>query len=190
MPHIPIIKKRAEPAFTSAEVRHTSKSCSRGRFYAISYTLKKLCMALLPCRYHIGNIMCFVCFICFICLWQVMGLRPAGAWVTRPLCGRGNALRWGLGIRGIGATRPLCGIQRGGNRKSQGALARLCEFPGISPPKSPKNPITPIETSRDTLHPGTGVTTRTNRPAGRVRGLGYEVSGLKRRLRNQERFAP
>ena len=35
------IKKRAEPAFTSAEVRHTSKSCSRGRFYAISYTLKK-----------------------------------------------------------------------------------------------------------------------------------------------------
>ena len=34
-------KKRAEPAFTSAEVRHTSKSCSRGRFYAISYTLKK-----------------------------------------------------------------------------------------------------------------------------------------------------
>ena len=34
-------KKRAEPAFTSAEVRHTSKSCSRGRFYAISYTSKK-----------------------------------------------------------------------------------------------------------------------------------------------------
>ena len=34
------IKKRAEPAFTSAKVRHTSKSCSRGRFYAISYTLK------------------------------------------------------------------------------------------------------------------------------------------------------
>ena len=33
-------KKRAEPAFTSAEVRHTSTSCSRGRFYAISYTLK------------------------------------------------------------------------------------------------------------------------------------------------------
>ena len=34
-------KKRAEPAFTSAEVRHTSKSCSRGRFYAISYTSRK-----------------------------------------------------------------------------------------------------------------------------------------------------
>ena len=128
-----------------------------------------------------------------------VGVTPYGGWVTRLLCRRGNALRWGLGIRGIGATRPLCGIQRGGNRKSQGALARsrsgrvcrrqrtapLCEFPGISPPKSPKNPITPIETSRDTLHPGTGVTTRTNRPAGRVRGLGYGVSGLKRRLRNQ-----
>ena len=32
---------RAEPVFTSAEVRHASKSCSRGRFYAISYMLKK-----------------------------------------------------------------------------------------------------------------------------------------------------
>ena len=82
--------------------------------------------------------------------------------------------RWGLGMIspsgfGIEVTRPLCGIQRDGNRKSQGVLARsrsgrvcrrqrtapLCEFPGISPPKSPKNPITPIETSRDTLHSGT-----------------------------------
>ena len=35
-----LLKKRAEPAFTSAEVRHTSKSCSRGRFYAISYIKK------------------------------------------------------------------------------------------------------------------------------------------------------
>ncbi len=35
------MKKRADPAFTSAEVRHASKSCSRGRFYAISYALKK-----------------------------------------------------------------------------------------------------------------------------------------------------
>ena len=33
-------KKRAEPAFTSAEVRHASKYCTRGRFYAIPYTLK------------------------------------------------------------------------------------------------------------------------------------------------------
>ena len=51
------------------------------------------------------------------------------------------------GIWGIGVTRPLCGIQRDGNRKSQGVLARsrsgrvcrrqrtapLCEFPGSSP---------------------------------------------------------
>ena len=84
--------------------------------------------------------------------------------------------------------RPLCGKKHGGNRKSQGALARLCEFPGrfriyraqrsqqgcslslgmlrlAEPPtgrarlrsslKSPRNPITPIETSRvATLHPG------------------------------------
>ena len=35
----PICKKRAESAFTSAEVRHASKFCSRGRFYAIFYTL-------------------------------------------------------------------------------------------------------------------------------------------------------
>ena len=34
-------KKRAEPAFTSAEVCHASKSCSRGRFCAISYMSKK-----------------------------------------------------------------------------------------------------------------------------------------------------
>ena len=122
-----------------------------------------------------------------------------GTRITRLLCRRGNALRWGLGIRGIVAMRPLCGIQHGGNRKSQGALARsrsgrvcrrqrtapLCEFPGISPPKSPKNPITPIETSRDTLHPGTMGTTRTNRPAGRVRGLGLRGGGFKRLIRNQ-----
>ena len=83
--------------------------------------------------------------------------------------------------------RPLCGKKHGGNRKSQGALARLCEFPGrfriyraqrsqqgcslslgmlrlAEPPtgrarlrsslKSPRNPITPFETSRvATLHP-------------------------------------
>ena len=35
------LKKRAEPAFTSAKVCHASKSCSRGRFCAISYMLKK-----------------------------------------------------------------------------------------------------------------------------------------------------
>ena len=43
------------------------------------------------------------------------------------------------------------------------------------PPLFPLTP-SPLETSRDTLHPGTGVTTRTNRPAGRVRGLGYGVA--------------
>ena len=33
--------KRAEPAFTSAEVCHASKSCARGRCYAIPYTKNK-----------------------------------------------------------------------------------------------------------------------------------------------------
>ena len=36
------LKRRPEPAFTSAEVRRASKSCSRGRFCAISYTLKRI----------------------------------------------------------------------------------------------------------------------------------------------------
>ena len=36
-----MLKKQAEPAFTSTEVRHASKSCSRGRCYAIFHTLKK-----------------------------------------------------------------------------------------------------------------------------------------------------
>jgi len=35
------VKKRAEPAFTSAEACRASKSCSRGRFCAIPYMLKK-----------------------------------------------------------------------------------------------------------------------------------------------------
>ena len=40
-------------------------------------------------------------------------------------------------VLGIGVTRPLCGIQRDGNRKSQGALAPLCEFPGSAALTSP-----------------------------------------------------
>ena len=58
-------------------------------------------------------------------------------------------------VLGIGVTRPLCGIQRDGNRKSQGALARsrsgrvcrrqrtapLCEFPGSAALSSPLSPL-------------------------------------------------
>ncbi len=45
--------------------------------------------------------------------------------------------------RGIGAMRPLCGNQHGGNRKSQGALALLCEFPGLGqrPNVTPRHPF-------------------------------------------------
>ena len=109
--------------------------------------------------------------------------------------------------------RPLCGKKHGGNRKSQGALARLCEFPGrfriyraqrsqqgcslslgmlrlAEPPtgrarlrsslKSPRNPITPFETSRvSTLHPG--LYTRFREGARRVIGATakplYEIDG-------------
>ena len=102
-----------------------------------------------------------------------------------------HALRGQGELRGIEATRPLCGIQRGGNRKSQRALARsrsgrvcrrqrtapLCEFPGRFrplPPKSPKNPITPLKTSRDTLHPGTGAATLTIALQGTSGGRGYD----------------
>ena len=88
-----------------------------------------------------------------------------------------HALRRQGELRGIEATRPLCGIQRGGNRKSQRALARLCEFPGRFrplPPKSPKNPITPLKTSRDTLHLETGATTLTIALRGTSGGWGYD----------------
>ena len=95
----------------------------------------------------------------------------------------GDALRGQGELRGIEATRPLCGIQRGGNRKSQRALARLCEFPGRFrplPPKSPKTPITPIKTSRDTLHPETGVTSLTIALRGTSEGWDYEFADHKK----------
>ena len=53
--------------------------------------------------------------------------------------GQGNSVP--LRGLGIGVTRPLCGIQRDGNRKSQGALARLCEFPGSKPQAYPPFPL-------------------------------------------------
>ena len=67
--------------------------------------------------------------------WESEGIIPSGGF-------------------GIGVTRPLCGIQRDGNRKSQGALARsrsgrvcrrqrtapLCEFPGSAAQGNPRNP--------------------------------------------------
>ena len=97
--------------------------------------------------------------------------------------GRGNALRgMGYALRGDGLRARCAG---GGTRSAgQGEIGGF-RFP----PLFPLTP-SPLETSRDTLHPGTGVTTRTNRPAGRVRGLGYGVSGFKQLARNQERFAP
>ena len=58
------IKKRAEPAFTSAKVCHASKSCSRGRFYAISYTLKN--------RFLSGK----RSFLCFLTIQPEMLLNP------------------------------------------------------------------------------------------------------------------
>ena len=85
--------------------------------------------------------------------------------------------RWSLGMIspsgfGIGVTRPLCGIQRDGNRKSQGALARsrsgrvcrrqrtapLCEFPGVATP-SPHSPFSLIPLPNRTQP-------RANRPSG------------------------
>ena len=108
-----------------------------------------------------------------------------------------HALRGQGELRGIEATRPLCGIQRGGNRKSQRALARsrsgrvcrrqrtapLCEFPGRFrplPPKSHKNPITHLKTSRDTLHLGTGATTLTIALRGMSEGWDYEFADHKK----------
>ena len=56
------ITKQAEPAFTSAEVRHASKSCLRGRFYAISYTLKKAGQSPL-CSFKIRLYAAFLCSV-------------------------------------------------------------------------------------------------------------------------------
>ena len=63
-------------------------------------------------------------------------------------------------------------VQAGNALRGQGEIGGF-RFP----PLFPLTP-SPLETSRDTLHPGTGVTTRTNRPAGRVRGLG--LRGIRR----------
>ena len=102
---------------------------------------------------------------------------------------------WSPGGFGIVAMRPLCGIQHGGNRKERlrvreaGASAAgrgqrpYASFPDdfdLSPPKSPKNPITPLKTSRDTLHPGTGVTSRTISPCGVRSGAGVTMGNGKR----------
>ena len=79
--------------------------------------------------------------------------------------------------------RPQCGKKHGGNRKSQGALARLCEFPEdfeFLPLKSPRNPITPIETSRvATLHPGLykGLREGARRVIGAIAKLLYAIGG-------------
>ena len=92
---------------------------------------------------------------------------PAGAWGKAPIVSHAKHKSENQGAKryliplnpvftaakrrreseGIGVTRPLCGIQRDGNRKSQGARARsrsgrvcrrqrtasLCEFPGRFP---------------------------------------------------------
>ena len=90
---------------------------------------------------------------------------------------------WGMGI---GVTRPLCGIQRDGNRKSQGALARSrsgrvcrrqrtappCEFPGSKPHHSPSMDCIAIHLLSPLFKPprsGDG-SLRDNRPSGGVWG--------------------
>ena len=86
---------------------------------------------------------------------------------------------WGLGI---GVTRPLCGIQRDGNRKSQGALARSrsgrvcrrqrtappCEFPGSKPHHSPSMDCIAIHPSPTFFKPPRSEdgSLRDNRPSG------------------------
>ena len=62
-----------------------------------------------------------------------------------------------------------------GNRKER--LRDYASFPDdfdLSPPKSPKNPITPLKTSRDTLHLETGATTLTIALRGTSGGWGYD----------------
>ena len=72
---------------------------------------------------------------------------------------------FGMGIvKHYGVTRLRC--------RRRNVLRRQGEIGGFRfPPLFPLTP-SPLETSRDTLHPGTRGYVRTNRPAGRVRRLG------------------
>lgn len=57
---------------------------------------------------------------------------------------------------------------------------RVSRTISTSPPKSPKNPITPLKTSRDTLHPETGITSLTIALRGTSEGWDYEFADHKK----------
>ncbi len=94
-----------------------------------------------------------------------------------------SSLRRGLGI---GVTRPLCGIQRDGNQKSHGVLARSrsgrvcrrqrtappCEFTGSKPHHSPSMDCIAIHPSPTFFKPPRSEdgSLRDNRPSGGVWG--------------------
>ena len=74
-----------------------------------------------------------------------------------------------MGVRGICIACGLCG----------GVLRRQGELRGISiSPFAPLTP-TPLKTSRDTLHPGTGGTSRTIALRGTSGGWGYGECRLR-----------
>ena len=110
------------------------------------------------------------------------------------------------GVWEIEITRPLCGIQRDGNRKSQGALARLCEFPGRIPlrrvwaaaQRTPDSPREAIKNKnqgakRHLIPPSSNAASSrytTRNPVFSFLSVGYLCSFQRRNAGNDRGFAP
>ena len=84
----------------------------------------------------------------------------------------------GFSVAEIGNRKERLRVREAGASAAGRGQRPYASFPGFLPLNPLRTPSPPIETSRDTLHPGTGATTRTNRPAGRVRGLGLRAQIL------------
>ena len=107
-----------------------------------------------------------------MCLWRNKGERWGSIVCGRCTRSAGKGSLGGLKPRARCAGFSVAEI---GNRKER--LRDYASFPDdfdLSPPKSPKNPITPLKTSRDTLHLETGATTLTIALRGTSGGWGYD----------------
>ena len=83
----------------------------------------------------------------------------------------------GFSVAEIGNRKERLRVREAGASAAGRGQRPYASFPDdfdLSPPKSPKNPITPIKTSRDTLHPGTGAATLTIALRGAFGGWGYD----------------
>ena len=89
----------------------------------------------------------------------------------------------GFSVAEIGNRKERLRVREAGASAAGRGQRPYASFPDdfdLSPPKSPKNPITPIKTSRDTLHPETGVTSLTIALRGTSEGWDYEFADHKK----------